>query len=231
MNVLIANYGNASLAMIQWAIETKLDKVVVLSVDTGWQSSHWQTHLTHVFNFLENKGIAFQHLNSQKTFEECVIDRGSFPSKKFQWCASFLKGLPLNDALDVLDIHCKATLHLAKMRVTSRANQSLLSGEISEHYQDRALNYPLLADSFEERDALIKRAGFDVMAHNSQECMPCIHADKSDWQRMSAIDVERLTSLQTNINQKMFIEPLSNKANDNTQHYDMGCGNVWGCGE
>ena len=138
-NILIANYGNPSIAMIQWAIETKLSNVLVISVDTGWQSTQWQSHLDKIWSYLDQNQIAYQHLKSQKSFSECVIDRRSFPSKKFQWCPSFLKGLPILDKLDEIDMSGEAIIHLAKMRSLSRINQTLVSGEDNEHYDNRKI--------------------------------------------------------------------------------------------
>lgn len=230
MNILLANYGNPSIAMIQWAIETQLANFVVLSVDTGWQSSLWQQRLPMVWNYLAANDVVYFHLNAQKSFAECVLDRGSFPSKKYQWCPSFLKGLAILDKLDELDMNCAAIIHLAKMRCVSRSNQTLVSGEENEHFDNRILNYPLLGISLEERNALIQRAGFEVLTFNSQECMPCIHATFTDWQVMSNDDLKRLESLEAKIGATMFASPLS-KNSSSLEHYDMGCGNIWGCGE
>ena len=60
LNILIANYGNASLAMIQWAIESKIDNLIVLSVDTNWHSESWQKYLLKVFKYLETNNFDFK---------------------------------------------------------------------------------------------------------------------------------------------------------------------------
>ena len=140
------------------------------------------------------------------------------------------KGLILNETLDELDLNCEAKVHLAKLKINSRANQDLVSGELNENYQDRVLNYPLLDFSLAERDELIMRAGFKVLDHNSYECMPCIHSDQNDLKRMSSNDLKRLTELEQQVNQKMFVEQPHQVINS-SERYDMGCGNIWGCGE
>ena len=183
-----------------------------------------------VFEYLKQNNIKYKHLKARKTLAENVIDRGSFPSKKFQWCAPFLKGLTLNEALDELDLNCQAVVHLAKIKVNSRANQALVSGKTNEHYQDRIINYPLLDLSLSERDLLIERSGFKVLEYNSDECLPCIHANATDLKRMSNADLNRLSELEQKINQKMFVETPS-QSDKTTERYDMGCGNIWGCGE
>lgn len=230
MNVLIANYGNESLALIQWAIEQELENILVLSVDTAWQSVAWENHLTLVFDYLKKAGLAYQHIVPKSQFIDAVKDRGSFPSSKFQWCAPFLKGLPLNDALDDFDFSGQAILYLPKMKMTSKANASLISGESNEHYQDRIVNYPLLDFSLSQRDELINNAGFMPLSHRSDECFPCIHARKGDIERADLQDKKRLDLLEKQLNKKMFSHALTSHPTS-TQAYDMGCGNIWGCGE
>lgn len=228
--VIIANYGNGSLALIQWAIEQGLSNLVVLSVDTGWQAQAWQQRLKQVFSYLVKNNITYRHLSSLKSFSESVIDRGSFPSRKFQWCAPFLKGLALNEALDELDPDCTAVIYLAKQKVLSRANRSLVQGEYSEHYQDRVIEYPLLDKTLAERDQLIINAGFEVLAHNSRECFPCIHSTQAELTQMPAHDLKRLQQLEQQVKQTMFSATGALEI-EGAERYDMGCGNVWGCGE
>lgn len=230
MNIIIANFGNGSIALIQWAIEHQLSPLMVLSVDTGWQSEYWQQRITLAQQFLQRHQINHQHLNAQRAFEDCVKDRGSFPSKKFQWCAPFLKGLTLNATLDELDPLCEAVILLPKQKCLSRSHQNLVSGQLNELYNDRQIDYPLLEEPLEARDQLIGRAGFEVLNHPSQECFPCIHSTHADLQLMSTKDKHRLEMLEAAVNQKM----LSDKQLLQTatvESYDMGCGNIWGCGD
>lgn len=228
-NVIIANFGNGSIALIQWAIEQGLQNVVVISVDTGWASTAWNDRYKASFRFMESKRIPFRHVESPKSFEESVIDRGGFPSPKFQWCAPFLKGLVLNETLDEIDPFCSAVIHLPKLRVSSRANIKLQSGQPSEYFQQRVLNYPLLDYSLEDRNKLITDAGFELLSHSSEECFPCIHSNQKDLLRMQMADKHRLENLEQTVGTKMQI--LKDHSSDLGERYDMGCGNIWSCGE
>ena len=109
-------------------------------------------------------------------------------------------------------------------------NQTLISGEENEHYDNRLVNYPLLDFSIIDRELLIERAGFDVHSRTSEECMPCIHSTQNDLKRMSDMDLTKLHDLESKVRQPMFKTVLD--TNDNSlDRYDMGCGNIWGCGE
>lgn len=241
MNIVIANYGNESLALIQWAYEQQLPQLLVLSVATGWQASQWQSHLEDVFQFLENKGIAFKHVQARQTMAELVLDRGSFPTKKFQWCAPLLKGVILNAYLDEIDPTCEAKLYFGKRKEASRANQYLISGEESEHYNLRRLYYPLLDYTLDERDQLLIRAGFRPLSQPSHECFPCIHTQTQHLNAISATDLKKVQALENQLNTSMFSAPIA-VLRESAQHastitskaselYDMGCGSIWGCGE
>ena len=227
-NIIIANYGNGSIALIQWAIENKLPNLTVISVDTGWSSEAWHNRYILAFQFLNTNNISYKHLVAPKNFTDLVIDRGEFPSPKFQWCAPFLKGLVINDALDSLDPLYQATIHLSKLRCVSRANHHLKSGLESDNYQERIINYPLLDHTIDERDLLINNAGFNVLSHNSEECLPCIHSNTSDLKRMSKQDNKRLSDLESKLNKRMLQIDSNTKSGEK---YDMGCGNLWGCGD
>ncbi len=230
MKFIIANYGLPSIALIQWAIEQPLDSWWVLSVDTGWQSQRWQTHLDKVFAYLSMNKVQFRHLKSQKTFQECVLDRQSFPSVKFQWCAPFLKGLTLNCELDELDPACQAEILLPKMRLLSRANKQLSSGLENENYLDRTVQYPLLDLSLDARDALIERTGLSGLFYNSEECLPCIHSSPKEVAGMSERDKSKLKELEQTLAKPMLFNDRV-EGDAGIERYDMGCGNIWGCGE
>ena len=118
MNIIIANYGNESLALIQWAWQQAMPNLLVLSVDTGWEAQDWQAHRLQVFRWMEERNIIYQHLNAQLTMAESILDRKQFPSKKFQWCAPFLKGLTLNKKLDEIDKSFKSH-HFTKVIMSS----------------------------------------------------------------------------------------------------------------
>lgn len=41
MHIIFASLGNDSVALIQWAIDQKLEDIIVAYSDTGWASPDW----------------------------------------------------------------------------------------------------------------------------------------------------------------------------------------------
>ncbi len=241
--VIVANFGNESIALIQWCIDMSLEKdIIVCSVDTGWQAKCWQTRVNKAHLWMEKNQIAYQRLRATHTMSECVKERQAFPSKKFQWCAGFLKGLILNDFLDEIDAPCEKTLVFAKREQASKANRFLQEYEHSSHFGDRRVWYPLLKVSDDTMFALVKRAGFKQLSHQSLECAPCIHVSSSMLNVLSKEDVERCEHLEQEIGRTMFESPIAQYIQDRVKesngstnnylaHLDMGCGSEFGCGE
>ncbi len=48
MWVISSSCGNDSVALIRWAIESKIKKVVVTYIDTGWAAPNWQERVDKV---------------------------------------------------------------------------------------------------------------------------------------------------------------------------------------
>src|SRR5258708_4057588 len=106
--VIRSNYGNDSIALIEairerQALEPHFKKIYVVYIDTGWAAVKWQERVAKSEKFVKQCGFEAIHLKAKVSFPELVIDRTSFPSTKFQWCAGFLKGLPLLEWLDEHD--------------------------------------------------------------------------------------------------------------------------------
>lgn len=250
MNVILGNFGNDSLAVLQWAIEAQLADLYFVSVDTGWAAPNWLDRIKQGSDYARSHQVTVVRLQSAASFAEAVCDRGEFPNKKFQWCPGLLKGLPVNDWLDSVDPACEAKLYMGKRRLASRANRGLTATiEASEHYQDRSLHYPLLELTEAERDALITRAGFPVLNHRSLECDPCIHSTWADLSRLEDAQVDATEALEKATGKQMFaadqfhdlkgIRILSETARkagkvdekNYNEQFDMGCGSPFACGE
>ena len=242
MNIIFGNFGNQTIALIQYAHEQAFNDVYVISVDTGWAAETWQSRVEQGEALARQYGFKVVRLSSKASFADLVRDRQQFPSKKFQWCAGFLKGLPLLDWLDQHDSACEATIILGKRRADSRANAKLTEFiDESEHYGERRVWHPLYKYDDSEFAALIERAGFEVLEHRSLECDPCIHNTSSDFRRMSDSDIKRLRNLEVEVHKLMFREPIdgmvgnahyyaSEDENKEEQFY-MGCGSPFACGE
>src|SRR3990167_5336990 len=92
MNIIIANFGNDSIALIQWAHEHHLDNVTVIYVETGWAAPEWGKRVEHCQSWLKKLGMNSVTLKPRLSFTDLMQERGQFPTRKFQWCASILKG-------------------------------------------------------------------------------------------------------------------------------------------
>lgn len=235
--ILPVNFGNDSIALIQWAYEKKLSPVTVTYADTGWAAPEWPKRVEHCKTWVKSLGFEFVLLKSKADFPTLVREQNGFPTRKFQWCAGFLKGLPLLAWLDKPenDPNCTATILLAHRRSTSRNKATLAEFiEESEHYGERKVWHPLYAHSPEERNQLIQRVGFEILSHRSLECDPCINSDACDVARMSPAVLAKMHALETEMNQKMLdpeaYNPAKTVMTNSNDLMEMGCGTPYGCG-
>lgn len=249
VHVLLTNGGNDSLAMLQWAHEVQLPNVTVVTVDTGWSAPGWSHHMEHVLAYAQQVGFATQVLRPTLAFPELIRERQEFPSTQFQWCAGFLKGLPLLAWLDqpLQDPDAKACIMIAHRRSASKARFQLPERiEDSEHFGGREVWYPLVHHTTEACQALVQRAGFAWLAHRSLECDPCVNSDEADVLRMSESVRERTARLEQELQQRMLDPEIYQGTRDLQEAYrkltqrqdiaalgelfDMGCGAPYGCG-
>jgi len=238
--VIFGNYGNATLALIQWAYEQALNDVTVVHAETGWAAEDWAAHVSKAQALVSDYGFNIHSLKGPKGFADFVKNRRSFPNNQFQWCPNLLKGLPLLMWLDNIDPACEATIILGKRRSASRANFQLPEFiEESVHYGGRQVWYPLYVHNEADFFSLITRTGFEILAHRSLECEPCIHNTALDFQRLRPAALARTAALEEQIGSPMFAEPIK----EVVRHYqkislkasidvfDMGCGSPFACGE
>ena len=225
MYIISGNYGDNTLALIQWAKEAALAPVTVVHIDTGWAAQSWQAHVSAGQALVQRYDFTPTTITAKHSFEALVHDRGRFPSQKFQWCAGFLKGLPLLAWLDEIDPDYQATLLLGARRADSRVHTDLPEWlEESEHHGGRRVHYPLYKHDTPARDALISKTGLPILGHRSLECDPCIHSAR---QSLSPASQSRLAALEAKIG-----EPMALPATDpSLEQFDMGCGMPYGCGE
>ncbi|MBA2652401.1 MAG: phosphoadenosine phosphosulfate reductase family protein [Tatlockia sp.] len=244
-HIIIGNFGNHSLAVMQALIEKSIEGLHFICVETGWAAACWAERVADCANYARDYGVKVHTLKAQSTFSELVRDRRQFPSPKFQWCASFLKGLTIIEHLDSSDPTCEAMIVSGKRQSDSRryANMQEFDYE-NDFYQGRTLWYPLWQMADGEFVELIKRTGFPLLPHQSLECSPCIHAKTEDLNQMDSHSLARLEALEQEISQTMYQEAIRSLFNGSTaprpsekdkkpdlQQFDRGCGSPWGCGE
>lgn len=234
MHVIIANFGNDSVALLRYAYEQKLSDVHVVYVKTGWQACSWSARVKQAKDLVQSYGFNYVELVPDMDFAQLIRDRHNFPTIKFHWCANFLKGLPMIDWLDEVDIDLKATVMLAKRRQESVVTKDLPEFvEYSDLYSGRRVWHPLYQHTLEQRNRLIVAAGLSSLTTRSLECQPCIYSQASDYSKMSQQDVERLKALEKEIGKPMFkqvIDSDDDLANGQRDVFYSGCGSEFGCG-
>lgn len=239
--VLVGNFGNESIALMQWIIEAKLaEKSVFVSIDTGWACDSWLERVEQAERYATQHSLKPVRLQAPASMQQLVRDRKAFPNKKFQWCTSLLKGITLNAWLDEIDPLCESIIMLGKRGLENAIPEFI---EQSEHYQQRKVWHPLTHHTVQMQSDLIHRAGFKVLTHRSLECDPCIHSQSVDLARLSAMNIAQTASLEQEIEQTMFAFNIIDTVKDAQQNeisitqieftksIDMGCGSPWGCGE
>ena len=204
MNIISSSYGNDSIALIQWAKNNDLADVHVTFCDTGWAAPDWMELVEEAEEWVSELG--FQHHRIESIgMEELVRIKKGFPSNQYQFCTAMLKGIPFLTWCDEVDPDCEATVLVGKRRAESKARaQTPEFIEDSEHHGFRKLWHPLYKHTDEERNALLDQAGFDVLPHRSQECSPCVNANRADFKLMTTSQIERVNNLEVEMGRSMF---------------------------
>lgn len=236
--VIVGNYGNDTIALVQWVYEQKLPFVHMVSVDTGWAGEGWLQHVVQVEEWVRSLGFKVERLVASPHFEQLMQQRQAFPSTKFQWCANVLKGTTLLTWLDKVDPEGHYQILIGHRRASARSKQNLPAHiPASEVLGDRTVYYPLVEVSTPERNHLVQRAGFSLLTHRSLECDPCVNSSLDDVTRIPLATLTRLKKLETKLGKKMLAISENNAIkpeHSSTSHTDvlenMGCGDFYGCG-
>ncbi len=245
MNIISSSYGNDSIALIQWSYENKLDDVIVVYIDTKWAAPKWDERVEKGENFARNCGFDTLRLSSMG-MEELVRMKKAWPGNGVQFCTMFLKGLPFLKWVDEIDPKCQSTVLIGKRRSESRSRADTSAMEISEYHGNRLIWHPLFKHDEVDRNELLDHAGFAVLPHRSQECSPCVNANRGDLMLLTQEQIEKVSKLEVEIAKSMFRPKrfgalgiygvmtwakYGRKRNDNSldPFEDEGCGSPFGC--
>jgi 3'-phosphoadenosine 5'-phosphosulfate sulfotransferase (PAPS reductase)/FAD synthetase len=195
-NIVFSSCGNDSVAVIQWAIENELENLVVAYSDTKWASPEWPERVERVRRWVEDSGGAMVVIGSEG-FANLARRKKAFPANGMGFCSYELKIKPAMQWLDAFDPEKKAACYTGVMRIESerRKNWPVVILE-SENHGGRKLVSPLADKTLDERNALLERAGFDVLPYRSRECSPCINATIRDIQETSKQDLIKVVQLE-----------------------------------
>lgn len=233
-NTLIvrSHYGDESIALVQHLHETQsisnlFNKIIVVYIDTGWSATHWPERVALGEKHVHRCGFESLRLAAPTSFDALVRERNNFPCAKFQWCANFLKGLPLLSWLDEHDPAAEWTIAIAKRQALYR---QMVPEYIDscEYHGERTVWHPMLRLSSEERDLLLERAGFSPLHHRSLECEPCVNSHADDLNNMAVSDQHKLQQLEQHIGKRLF--SVIRQPSPDRQNFSMGCGDFFGCG-
>lgn len=204
MNVISASYGNDSMALIQWAHENALPSVTVAYCDTGWAAPGWFLRVEAGEALARSYGFATVRCKSMG-MAELVRMKKAFPASGMQFCTGHLKGVPFLQWIDEADPEVKAMVLIGKRREESEDRKDTPEFiESSEHHGGRRVWHPLYLHGEDERNALLGRAGVEVLPHRSKECDPCVNANRADFQRLSEGSIERVNDLEVELGKPMF---------------------------
>lgn len=209
--VISSSYGNDSVALIQWVHEAGLlaagARVTVTYCDTGWAAPNWPARVERGEAFARSLGFEVKRIESMGFAELARMKKGFPGTGPTQFCTAHLKGIPFLQWIDDDDVdpNRQAIIMVGKRRAESEKRKNTPEFvPVSEYHGDRMLTHPLYAHTDEDRNALLARAGFEVLPHRSQECNPCVYANRGDFMSLSASEIEKVASLEVELGRPMF---------------------------
>lgn len=208
--VVSSSYGNDSVALIQFIKDlqdaglTSFSEVIVTYCDTGWAAPSWEERLNAAEQWVTSLGFTPLRIKSIG-MEELVRIKKGFPANQFQFCTAHLKGIPFLTWIDEYDKDANAVVCVGKRRAESlaRANTAEFV-EKSEHHGGRLLWHPLYLFSNKQRDNLVAKTPMPVLPHRSQECSPCVNANREDFKLLTPSQIEKVCALEVEIGKPMF---------------------------
>ena len=225
--MIVANFGNDSLALIAYAFAQKWPNVTVVSVDTGFEHPDWSLRVSAAEDYVRSLGFHVVRLQARPDFAGLVRAQGEFPTPKFQWCAVYLKGDTLRTWLEKID-----PLKTAKIILARRRSQSPKFAELPEYVEQdeafagRLIWHPFYMHQEAEIEALLAITSFEWLAHRSLECDPCVNSSIAEFKRTILPVQKRLEDLEAEMGESF----LQKNTPDKPFIFDMGCGSPYGCG-
>lgn len=199
MNILCVSYGNDSIALMQAAHEAGLRDVRVLFNDTGWADPDWFRRVEAGEAFARDCGFKPDRTGSIG-MEALVRRKMAWPRQGMQFCTDELKIAPTQAWLAEHDPERVAVLYNGKRREESVGRANIPPYVLpNESAFERLTVSPLFRHTEAERDALVGRAGFEILPHRSKECSPCVNANKADIVRLSETVIAKCERIETDM--------------------------------
>ncbi len=206
MRLLSSSCGNDSVAMLIKAQLDGLEDLTVVYCHTGWAAASWAARIQRVRDYCELvAGVPFVELNAPRDFATLMRDRKGFPMPGKTWCSFWLKALPFLEYADEVDLACEAIVMIGKRRDESPARRDTPEWiESSEQHGGRRVHHPLAFVTEAQRNRLLTDHGFEVLPTRSQECAPCVNANRTDMRALTETEIQRTIDLEGEVGQNMF---------------------------
>jgi len=186
--IVSVSYGNDSIALIQWLHERDAlhsaraaGRVLCVYAATGWASKGWPARVEQGEALARRYGFTPHRIEAGGGLVQLARSRKAWPRNGMQFCTEELKRKPIGAWMESVDPGLEGTVVIGIRREESDRRATW-----PEHVEDSAPHgyrdvwSPLVRVLTAERDALVGRAGFDVLPHRSRECYPCINSAKAD---------------------------------------------------
>lgn len=209
MHVIFSSMGNDSIALIAYLRDLRLPDVHVCYSNTGWAHVDWQERVDECANWVRQMGMKF-HTTHSKGMEKLVKERKGWPRNGMQFCTEELKINPAKEWLEDIDPEGKAICCIGKRRAESK--ERIDTPEYiynSPAHFGRTVWNPLYLHTDEQRDELIRSAGFEPLPYKSRECWPCVNSKRMQLRDL-AKDEERIAHIER-IETEMGVSPKTGK--------------------
>ena len=203
MLIASVSWGNDSIALVRWLYEhdalTRFERVICVYADTGWAAKEWPARVAAAEEMARRLGFEVAHVESIGFVPLARLRKG-FPRNGMQFCTTELKIKPIRSWMMTVDPGCEAMIACGIRREESNHRARWPEHvENSEQHGGRDAWYPLVRVQEEERNALIRRAGFEPLPHRSKECFPCVNANRRDLRLLTDERVSEIEALETSM--------------------------------
>lgn len=204
--VAFVSYGNDSIALLQYLRESRDlgERVIAAFSDTGWADPTWMDRVQAGEAFARTLGFETARIGSVG-FVPLVRLKKMFPFRGGQFCTEELKINPAKVWLDEVDPAREFVCAVGVRRAESAKRSTWPEWtEESDKHGGRSLWAPLVRHDDAARDELVRRAGFEILAHRSLECSPCVNANRGDLRLVAQARLDEIAALEADVGGYLF---------------------------
>lgn len=197
--VAFVSYGNDSVALIQFLHEKGHRMVTCAYSNTGWAAPWWPKRVNAGESLAKRYGYQTVQIDSIG-MEALVRKKKGWPNNRYQFCTEHLKIRPALGWLDRIDPDREVTCVIGVRREESSRRAAFPEHtDESERHGGRDLWAPLVRVREDERNALVERAGMEVLPHRSMECYPCVNIRRADIRMLSDERVDQIEQIEQSL--------------------------------